>query len=95
MTSTLIRGRLLSFTRAPHSLTDSDSYMYEHDGGLLVGTDGKIAAIGDYAGVKADAPEDVTEIDHRPHLILPGFIDCHVHFPQMQVIASYAANLLE
>lgn len=95
MTSTLIRGRLLSFKRAPHSLIDSDSYLYEHDGGLLVGTDGKIAAIGDYAAVKADAPVDVTEIDHRPHLILPGFIDTHVHFPQMQVIASYAANLLE
>ena len=34
-------------------------------------------------------------IDHRPNLILPGFIDPHIHFPQMQVIGSYAANLLE
>ncbi len=95
MTDTLIRGRLLSFKRAPQSLTDSESYLYEHDGGLLVGDDGKIAAVGDYSSVKAKAPDDVVEIDHRPHLILPGFIDTHVHFPQMQVIASYAANLLE
>lgn len=95
MTDTLIRGRLLSFKRAPQSLTDSDSYLYEHDGGLLIDADGKITAAGDYAKVKAAAPEDVVEIDHRPHLILPGFIDTHVHFPQMQVIASYAANLLE
>ncbi|MDP9839510.1 guanine deaminase [Neorhizobium huautlense] len=95
MTNTLIRGRLLSFHRAPQSLTDSESYFYEHDGGLLVGDDGRISAIGDYATVKAGAAEDVIEIDHRPHLILPGFIDTHVHFPQMQVIASYAANLLE
>ena len=34
-------------------------------------------------------------IDHRPHLILPGFIDAHVHFPQMQVIASYGTELLD
>jgi guanine deaminase len=95
MTNTLIRGRLLSFHRAPHSLTDSDSYLYEHDGGLLVSEDGRISAAGDYATVKAQAQDDVVEIDHRPHLILPGFIDTHVHFPQMQVIASYAANLLE
>jgi guanine deaminase len=95
MTDTLIRGRLLSFTRAPQSLSDSDSYLYEHDGGLLIDADGKITAAGDYASVKTAAPEDVVEIDHRPHLILPGFIDTHVHFPQMQVIASYAANLLE
>jgi len=26
---------------------------------------------------------------------LPGFIDAHVHFPQMQVIASYGAELLD
>ncbi|WJR69536.1 guanine deaminase [Neorhizobium sp. CSC1952] len=94
MPNKLIRGRLLSFKRAPLSLTDTDSYSYEHDGALLV-ADGRIAASGDYATVKAGAPEEVEEIDHRPHLILPGFIDMHLHFPQMQVIASYAADLLE
>ncbi|MCB5201212.1 guanine deaminase [Neorhizobium sp. T786] len=94
MTTTLIRGRLLSFKRAPLSLTDTDSYAYEHDGGLLI-EDGVIAAIGNYAKVKAEAPESVEEIDHRPHLILPGLIDTHMHFPQMQVIASYAGSLLE
>ncbi|MBB4439258.1 MULTISPECIES: guanine deaminase [Rhizobium] len=94
MTTTLLRGRLLSFHRAPLSLTDSQSYLYEEDGGLLM-TDGLITAIGPYAEVKAKAAADTAEIDHRPHLIMPGFIDMHLHFPQMQVIASYAANLLE
>ncbi|MCK8778354.1 guanine deaminase [Rhizobium sp. NTR19] len=94
MTTKLIRGRLLSFKRAPLSMTDSASYVYEHDGALLV-ADGKIAAAGDYAKVKDEAAADVEEIDHRPHLIMPGFIDCHMHFPQMQVIASYAGSLLE
>ncbi|TGV63162.1 guanine deaminase, partial [Mesorhizobium sp. M00.F.Ca.ET.158.01.1.1] len=41
------------------------------------------------------AGEGVKKIDHRPHLLLPGFIDTHVHFPQMQVIASYGAELLD
>ena len=90
----LIRGRLLSFLRAPDNAGDRESYLYEEDGALLV-RDGKIIATGDYAHVKPKAGADTTEIDHRPHLILPGLIDCHVHFPQMQVIASYAANLLE
>jgi len=94
MTEKLIRGRLISFKRAPLSLTDTESYAYEHDGALWV-TDGRIAAFGDYAAVRSSAPEGIEEIDHRPHLILPGFIDMHLHFPQMQVIASYAANLLE
>ncbi|MBX5228132.1 guanine deaminase [Rhizobium sp. NLR9b] len=94
MTSTLLRGRLLSFHRAPLSLADSQSHLYEEDGGLLI-EDGLIAAVGPYAEIKAKAAEGTAEIDHRPHLILPGFIDMHLHFPQMQVIASYAANLLE
>jgi guanine deaminase len=94
MTTTLLRGRLLFFRRAPLSLTDTESYFYESDGGLLI-KDGLIAATGAYAEIKAKAPEGTIEIDHRPHLIMPGFIDMHLHFPQMQVIASYAANLLE
>ena len=94
MTEILIRGRLLSFRRLPEHAGDRESYLYEEDGALLV-RDGKIAAAGAYANVKPKAGADATEIDHRPHLILPGCIDTHVHFPQMQVIGSYAANLLE
>ena len=94
MTVKLLRGRLLSFKRAPQSLTDTESYLYETDGALLL-DGGKIAASGSYADVKANAPQGTEEIDHRPHLIMAGFIDTHLHFPQMQVIASYAANLLE
>ncbi|PYB73310.1 guanine deaminase [Rhizobium wuzhouense] len=93
-TEILIRGRLLSFRRAPEHAGDHGSYLYEEDGALLV-RDGKIAAAGTYGEVKPKAGAETSEIDHRPHLILPGLIDCHVHFPQMQVIASYAANLLE
>lgn len=94
MTQTLLRGRLLSFVRAPRSLTDSESYRYETDGALLMDK-GLIVESGPYSEVKAKAEAGVVEIDHRPHLIMPGFIDMHLHFPQMQVIASYAANLLE
>jgi guanine deaminase len=94
MTTLLLRGRLLSFTRAPTSIDDHGSYRYIEDGGLVV-KDGLIADIGDYSEVSKRAPEGVDEKDHRPHLIVPGFIDMHLHFPQMQVIGSYAGNLLE
>ncbi|MFK0329744.1 guanine deaminase [Rhizobium sp. NPDC090275] len=94
MTQTLLRGRLLSFVSEPQSLTDSESYRYETDGGLLM-DNGVIVESGPYAEVEAKSAADAVEIDHRPHLIMPGFIDMHLHFPQMQVIASYAANLLE
>ncbi|WP_180902259.1 guanine deaminase [Martelella soudanensis] len=90
----ILRGRLLSFYRRPEDLSDTASYFYEDDGGLLI-EDGRISACGAFSDVRAEAPEGVAIVDHRPHLILPGLIDTHLHFPQMQVIGSYAANLLE
>jgi guanine deaminase len=94
MTSTLLRGRVLSFHRAPETLADTAAYLYEEDGGVLI-ENGSISAVGTYADILAKAPAGVIERDHRPNLIMPGLIDTHLHFPQMQVIGSYAANLLE
>jgi guanine deaminase len=94
MTDTLLRGRTLTFLRWPDSVDDQAAYIYEEDGGLLI-RDGKIVAAGAYVDVAGQAGADAKKIDHRPHLLLPGFIDAHVHFPQMQVIASYGAELLD
>lgn len=89
----LIRGRVLDFRADPR--TDTDAVRFAQDGAVLV-RDGIILAAGDYADVTADpAAAGATLIDHRPNLILPGFIDPHLHFPQVQVIASWAAELLD
>ena len=94
MTQRLIRGRLLSFLEAPKDLEDHASYCYVEDGAVLV-EDGVIKASGDYDAVRAEAGPDATVDDQRLHLLSAGFIDPHIHFPQMQVIGSYAAALLE
>ena len=93
MTKRLIRARLLTFLSEPRAPDDHASYRYEEDGGLLV-EEGTIRACGSHAEV-APAAGEAEVIDHRPHLLLPGFIDAHAHFPQMQVIASYGAELLD
>ncbi|MEW9805516.1 guanine deaminase [Mesorhizobium sp. ZMM04-5] len=94
MNQTLLRGRTLTFLRWPDTTEDHAAYRYEEDGGLLL-EGGRIAAAGAYAEVAAKAGNGAQCIDHRPHLLLPGFIDAHVHFPQMQVIASYGTELLD
>jgi guanine deaminase len=94
MRETIIRGRLLAFLREPQAANDRESYLYEDDGALLI-RDGRIAARGDFARVMAETGKDVPVVDHRPHLLLPGFIDGHAHYPQMQVIASHGAELLD
>jgi len=94
LSETLLRGRTLSFLRWPESADDLGACRYEEDGGLLL-RDGKIAAGGAFSDVARKAAPGAKTVDHRPHLILPGFIDAHAHFPQMQVIASYGAELLD
>ncbi|MBL0372077.1 guanine deaminase [Rhizobium sp. KVB221] len=94
MTSKLLRGRLLSFKREPEGLSDSGSYLYIEDGGLLI-ENGIVAGIGEFSDVQATVGAVTEIIDHRPNLIMPGFIDTHLHFPQMQVVGSYAGSLLE
>lgn len=91
MTTTLLRGRVLDFRREPQGPDDHDAWTYIEDGAILV-ADGMIEAVGDYADLRGRAG---TEIDHRPHLLTAGFIDTHIHFPQVQVIASWGAQLLD
>jgi len=87
----VLRGRVLTFLGEPQSPTDNSSYRYIEDGAVLI-EDGRIALIGAYDAALHSQHEVV---DHRPHLIVPGFIDPHIHYPQMQVIGSYAGGLLE
>ena len=89
----LLRGRILTFTSEPQSPSDTASYDYIEDGALLVG-DGKILARGSYCDLVAKAG-DAEIIDHRPHLLTAGFIDTHIHFPQVQIVASWGAQLLD
>jgi guanine deaminase len=85
-----IRADLLDFRSAPRwGETDSEAVRWRPDHWLLVGDDGRIA------GVQAEAPGAVwTREDHRGRLLLPGFIDTHVHSPQLGVIASWGSELL-
>lgn len=93
MTDTLLRGRVLTFHHEPAGPDDSDAFSYIEDGGLLI-RDGLIVVSGDYETVAADAG-DATRVDHRPHLLMAGFIDAHIHAPQVQIVASWGSQLLD
>lgn len=91
MSRTILRGRVLSFSRAPQAIDDGESYLYLEDGAVSI-EDGLVVWVGDFAEVDLSG---AMVIDHRPHLILPGFIDLHLHYVQSQMMAAYAGSLLE
>jgi guanine deaminase len=91
VTGTVLRGRVLSFLDLPKGPDDAASYRYIEDGAVFI-NDGRIVSVGEYH--KANIA-GASVVDHHPHLIVPGLIDAHAHYPQMQVIGSYAGALLE
>jgi guanine deaminase len=90
----LVRGRLFWFVDDPFTVGDEASHRYIEDGAVLI-VAGRIAAVGEAKVVLAQAPAGAAIDDHRPRLILPGFIDAHIHFPQTHVVASYGTQLLD
>ena len=88
------RGAVLNFRNDPGEHDSQGSYEYLEDGVLVV-RDGRIESVGHWAELTAVLPGGCRVIDHRGSMLLPGFIDTHIHFPQTDVIASGGQNLLD
>ena len=73
------------------------SAVFEEDGLLVVGPDADgtqvVQAVGPYRDLKNQFPG--VAIEHLPgRIIVPGFVDMHIHFPQTDIIGSPADGLL-
>ena len=87
------RGALLHFVDDPADAGDA-AHAYFADG-LLVVDRGHVVSAGDAATALAALPAGTPVADCRGKLILPGFVDTHVHYPQTDMIAAYGEQLLE
>ena len=81
-----LKGRVLTFTDSP------DNYNYWETGCVII-EGGVITSVGDRKSVLI--PDNALIVDYGKDLILPGFVDGHAHYPQMNVIASFGAKLID
>lgn len=91
-----VRGQVLTFKADPFLRAPQECYDYIADG-LVVIQDGHILDVGDYS---ATAPKyaglEAKNIDvYADSVIMPGFIDCHVHYVQSPMIGSFGDTLLQ
>lgn len=96
MTKKALRGPVFTLTGDPFLQSLEEACLYLDDA-LIVIEAGRIASLSPYS---AEAARGLTELgvavqDWRGGLICPGFIDCHVHYPQLEIIGAYAGDLLE
>ena len=94
MTITAIRSALLHCLRDPGLAGDPRAIEYLPDA-ITVINGGHVEVVGPASALVATLGADVVVTDHRGKILLPGFIDAHVHYPQVDVIASYGTQLLD
>jgi len=87
------------FRASIYHCTESDRVIeavYIPDGLMVVDNDsGQILEVGDYTATAPKWPNSLSLKHFKDSLIMPGFIDTHVHYPQYRVIASYGTSLLD
>ncbi len=86
---TAIRGPVLTYTGDAFRDGLESTMRYEPDA-IVAMADGRITHFGPANQVRAELPKDTVVKEYGADtLILAGFIDCHVHYPQTQIIGAY------
>ena len=94
MSERLMRGPLLHCLGEPdknHAAVD-----YRPDA-LLWLQNGRVHQMGDYESMASElTAEQMAKVeDCSQYLMVPGFVDCHIHYPQTEMIAAYGTQLLD
>ncbi|WP_421997261.1 guanine deaminase [Roseovarius confluentis] len=88
-TQRILTGQVLCFTRSPFEGDPAGAACL--DEAVLI-ENGLISRTGPLADLRAAAPDARIE-RYDDHLISPGFIDAHAHYPQTAIIASWGKRL--
>ena len=83
----VIKGQVLSFS-------PEGAALHERKGAIAAGDDGTILWSGPLPLLPhafRQAPVD----DHGDRIVMPGFIDAHIHFPQYRMLAAPGKDLLD
>jgi len=87
----ILRSRIFTPTADPFANDVASSHRAFDDGYLAIDDAGRIVAVGDWSERPAEG--EVIELG-RNTLIAPGFVDTHLHAPQLEMIGSYGGDLL-
>ena len=86
------RGPIAHITEDPALAGHEKAISYFEDGCLLV-ENGRVIACDDWQRINPDNAEWAI-INRENSLILPGFVDSHIHFAQTDIIGGYGRDLL-
>jgi len=90
-----IRGPALTYTGDAFRDGLESTMRYEPDA-IVAMAGGKVTHFGPASQVRAQLPNDTVVKEYgSDKLIMAGFIDCHVHYPQTQIIGAFGEQLID
>lgn len=89
-----LRGGALTFAGDPFVVATEEALRHVADA-LVVIRDGRIAAFGEATALLSTLPPGTPVTRYADALIVPGFVDAHVHYPQLPIIGAFGKTLLD
>ncbi len=90
-----IRGRFLDVAETIDCPSELEGNIRHIEDGLLLLRNGRIEWFGDWEEGKDTIPENCPIHHYADKLIVPGFVDSHIHYPQAEIVGAYGEQLLE
>ncbi|CRL45527.1 Guanine deaminase [Sodalis glossinidius str. 'morsitans'] len=90
-----IRGSFFDITHTvqhPDALEQAARFIED---GLIIIDGGKIRSLQTWEEGRNQLPPSIPLSNFPDKIIVPGFIDCHVHYPQTEMIGAWGSQLLE
>jgi guanine deaminase len=88
------RGSILHCLDDPGASVSGTAIEFFEDG-ILVVENGRVTQLGHASSLLPQLPAGIDIADYSGKLIVPGFIDVHIHCPQTDMIAAYGEQLLD
>lgn len=90
-----IRGNFLDIVKTVEQPEEIESHLRFIEDGLMLVRSGKVEWFGQWEEGKHLIPEGIRVRDYSGKMIVPGFIDTHIHYPQSEMVGAYGEQLLE
>ncbi len=90
-----VRGSFLDITRTVQHPEEIEGHLRFIKDGLLIVRDGRVEWFGDWEEGHHQIPDSIRVRDYSGKMIVPGFIDTHIHYPQCEMVGAYGEQLLD
>lgn len=89
----VVTGSILHYADDPRTAGEA-AIRFIENGAVAISDDGRIAWTGEASATPANLA-GCERHEYPGKLIIPGFVDAHLHFPQYRMLAAYGKDLLD